>query len=246
MRGRGRGRGGGVATCGEYCIGAPICAEEYVGVAICGAVHVSCGHCLPSSSYACNSRVDPADQCGIVLRPLHLRAEHNAAMTASSTPSSCSCRIACSVSTRTPVGCSVLTALFCANQRARTPPHPHSFVNRLPLGYSSCPEQLKHACMAQTSKGLYIKCPSLCAADMLGPDAKPSSIEWVIVKGGGEATIPITEAYSLTALLTPTPRWPDAMCVVDPISKVVFTSKLFSAHVAPGLLNSKVSVGHEF
>lgn len=73
-------------------------------------------------------------------------------------------------------------------------------------------------------------------ADML-TDTCP--IEWVKVKGAGEASIPITEAYSLTAMLTPTPRWPDHMCVVDPVSKVVFSGKLFSAHVAPGLLNSK-------
>ncbi|KAF6262522.1 flavodoxin-like protein [Scenedesmus sp. NREL 46B-D3] len=73
-------------------------------------------------------------------------------------------------------------------------------------------------------------------ADVLTP-ACP--VEWVKVKGSGEASIPITEAYSLTAMLTPTPRWPDAMCVVDPLSKVVFTSKLFSSHVAPGLLNTK-------
>ncbi|KAF8073046.1 dfa6 [Scenedesmus sp. PABB004] len=73
-------------------------------------------------------------------------------------------------------------------------------------------------------------------ADVLVPGAP---VEWEVVKGGGEAQIKITEAYALTALLTPTPRWPDAMCVIDPLSKVVFTSKLFSAHVAPGLLNAK-------
>lgn len=74
-------------------------------------------------------------------------------------------------------------------------------------------------------------------ADMMD-DKTP--IEWVVIKAGGDKSIPITEAYSLTAMLTPTPRWPDAMCIIDPISKVVFTSKLFSAHVAPGLINSKV------
>lgn len=65
-----------------------------------------------------------------------------------------------------------------------------------------------------------------------------AAIEWIVPKS--EGTIPITDNYSLTAVLTPTPRWPDAMCIIDPASKVVFTSKLFSAHVAPGLLNSKV------
>jgi hypothetical protein len=72
-------------------------------------------------------------------------------------------------------------------------------------------------------------------------DAAGSQIEWVVVKGsGGDTAVEVTPAYSLTAVLTPTPRWPDAMCIIDPLSKVVFTSKLFSAHVAPGLLNSKV------
>jgi len=70
-------------------------------------------------------------------------------------------------------------------------------------------------------------------------DAAGSSIEFVVPKAG-EGNIPITDKYSLTAVLTPTPRWPDAMCIIDPASKVVFTSKFFSAHVAPGLLNSKV------
>jgi flavorubredoxin len=64
-----------------------------------------------------------------------------------------------------------------------------------------------------------------------------------VVRKGGESRIPITEAYSLTALPTPTPRWPDAMCVIDPVSRVVFTSKLFSAHVAPSLIEPKVRAG---
>jgi hypothetical protein len=79
----------------------------------------------------------------------------------------------------------------------------------------------------------------LLCADVL--ECAGAAIEWIVPKS--EGTIPITDNYSLTAVLTPTPRWPDAMCIIDPASKVVFTSKLFSAHVAPGLLNSKVS-GH--
>lgn len=72
-------------------------------------------------------------------------------------------------------------------------------------------------------------------ADVLS--AAGDAIEFVVPK---EGNIPITDKYSLTAVLTPTPRWPDAMCIIDPTTKVVFTSKFFSAHVAPGLLNSKV------
>lgn len=32
---------------------------------------------------------------------------------------------------------------------------------------------------------------------------------------------------------TPTPRWPDLLCVYHASSQLLFTSKLFSAHVAP-------------
>lgn len=83
-----------------------------------------------------------------------------------------------------------------------------------------------------------LHCSFSVPSDVL--DAAGSSIEFVVPKAG-EGNIPITDKYSLNAVLTPTPRWPDAMCIIDPASKVVFTSKFFSAHVAPGLLNSKVS-----
>ena len=32
---------------------------------------------------------------------------------------------------------------------------------------------------------------------------------------------------------TPTPRWPDLLCAYNSSSRMLFTSKLFSAHVAP-------------
>ena len=34
-------------------------------------------------------------------------------------------------------------------------------------------------------------------------------------------------------MLTPTPRWPDGLVAYDPASRLLFTSKLFSAHVGP-------------
>lgn len=49
----------------------------------------------------------------------------------------------------------------------------------------------------------------------------------------GEAQIPVGPGRKLQAICTPTPRWPDLMVVYDPGSRVAFTSKLFSAHVAP-------------
>jgi hypothetical protein len=44
----------------------------------------------------------------------------------------------------------------------------------------------------------------------------------------------------LSVVLTPTPRWPDLICLYDADQKVMFTSKLFSAHVAPALAGTKV------
>jgi hypothetical protein len=61
----------------------------------------------------------------------------------------------------------------------------------------------------------------------------------MVVKGSDDV-IAINDKYILKPLLTPTPRWPDLMCLLDPQSKLLFTSKLFSAHVAPGLINEKV------
>lgn len=37
--------------------------------------------------------------------------------------------------------------------------------------------------------------------------------------------------HRLQFILTPTPRWPDGMCIYDPANQLIFTNKLFSAHV---------------
>ncbi|KAG0569774.1 hypothetical protein KC19_6G115700 [Ceratodon purpureus] len=37
--------------------------------------------------------------------------------------------------------------------------------------------------------------------------------------------------HKLQFLLTPTPRWPDGMCIYDPANQLLFSNKLFSAHV---------------
>jgi hypothetical protein len=73
-----------------------------------------------------------------------------------------------------------------------------------------------------------------------GDDAELlDQVDLMVVKGSDDV-IPINDKYLLKPLLTPTPRWPDLMCVLDPQSKMLYTSKLFSAHVAPGMINDKV------
>lgn len=39
--------------------------------------------------------------------------------------------------------------------------------------------------------------------------------------------------FAVQVILTPTPRWPDLLVVHDPLNRVLFSSKLFSAHAAP-------------
>ncbi|GBG87344.1 hypothetical protein CBR_g45404 [Chara braunii] len=50
-----------------------------------------------------------------------------------------------------------------------------------------------------------------------------------VVKADG--VLDLGKGHKLQLLLTPTPRWPDGMCVYDPFNQLLYTHKLFSAHV---------------
>lgn len=63
---------------------------------------------------------------------------------------------------------------------------------------------------------------------------------WKIAGGGirarlrtvrGSDVLSLGYGHDLRFVITPTPRWPDEMCVYDPASQLLFSSKLFSAHV---------------
>jgi len=65
-----------------------------------------------------------------------------------------------------------------------------------------------------------------------------AAVEVVVLKaaGGGDGVVESVEVGGgllLRAILVPTPRWPDAVCLYDPASQVLFTGKFFSAHVSP-------------
>jgi len=47
----------------------------------------------------------------------------------------------------------------------------------------------------------------------------------------GEETLDLGNGHVLEFLLTPTPRWSDQLCTYDPKTGVLFTDKLFGAHV---------------
>jgi len=51
----------------------------------------------------------------------------------------------------------------------------------------------------------------------------------------------VSDTALLQPILTPTPRWPDMMCLYDPQSRLLFSSKLFSAHASPSMVSAAVS-----
>jgi flavorubredoxin/flavin reductase (DIM6/NTAB) family NADH-FMN oxidoreductase RutF len=47
----------------------------------------------------------------------------------------------------------------------------------------------------------------------------------------GEETLDLGKGHQLQFIPTPTPRWPDGLCTYDPQTRILFTDKLFGAHV---------------
>jgi flavorubredoxin/flavin reductase (DIM6/NTAB) family NADH-FMN oxidoreductase RutF len=47
----------------------------------------------------------------------------------------------------------------------------------------------------------------------------------------GDETLDLGQGHNLEFILTPSPRWPDQMCTYDPKTQILFTDKLFGAHV---------------
>ncbi|MEG3917916.1 diflavin flavoprotein [Microcoleus sp. T3_A4] len=47
----------------------------------------------------------------------------------------------------------------------------------------------------------------------------------------GEETLNLGKGHALKFIATPTPRWPDELCTYDPHTRILFTDKLFGAHV---------------
>ncbi|MCW6035640.1 diflavin flavoprotein [Spirulina subsalsa FACHB-351] len=50
-----------------------------------------------------------------------------------------------------------------------------------------------------------------------------------VVKGGD--TLDLGQGHNLEFILTPSPRWSDQMCTYDPKTQILYTGKLFGAHV---------------
>lgn len=56
-----------------------------------------------------------------------------------------------------------------------------------------------------------------------------SAVELVAARSG--SSLEVGEETSLKLIPCPTPRWPDLLVAYSPSDRLIFTSKLFSAHV---------------
>ncbi|MGK7914513.1 MAG: flavin reductase [Prochloraceae cyanobacterium] len=55
--------------------------------------------------------------------------------------------------------------------------------------------------------------------------------ELKIIVVRGKDTLDLGKSHNLEFIVTPNPRWPDQLCTYDPCSYILFTDKLFSAHL---------------
>ncbi|HBL15004.1 MAG TPA: flavin oxidoreductase [Cyanobacteria bacterium UBA11162] len=55
--------------------------------------------------------------------------------------------------------------------------------------------------------------------------------ELTIKVARGDETLDLGKGHQLQFIPIPTPRWPDGLCTYDPESRILFTDKLFGAHV---------------
>ncbi|KAL3160809.1 hypothetical protein ABBQ38_009218 [Trebouxia sp. C0009 RCD-2024] len=62
------------------------------------------------------------------------------------------------------------------------------------------------------------------------------SVKIVTAKSG--TTVAFSENSKLKLIPVPTPRWPDLLCVYHKTDRLLFSSNMFSAHVAPSVVNT--------
>lgn len=66
-------------------------------------------------------------------------------------------------------------------------------------------------------------------SSLLPKSLTEETINLRVVRSGDH--LDLGEGHNLEFILTSTPRWPDGMCTYDPMTRLLFTHKLFSAHV---------------
>ncbi len=71
--------------------------------------------------------------------------------------------------------------------------------------------------------------PAALSLKTLLPDLVDRQVQVAIVRG--EETLDLGKGHELQFIPTPNPRWPDHLCTYDPKTQVLFTDKLFGAHI---------------
>lgn len=61
------------------------------------------------------------------------------------------------------------------------------------------------------------------------PETPQTQLEILVMRG--EETLDLGQGHHLQFIPTPSPRWSDALCAYDPKTKILFTDKLFGAHI---------------
>ena len=61
------------------------------------------------------------------------------------------------------------------------------------------------------------------------PETLAEQLKILVMRG--EETLDLGQGHHLQFIPTPSPRWSDALCTYDPKTKILFTDKLFGAHV---------------
>ncbi len=61
------------------------------------------------------------------------------------------------------------------------------------------------------------------------PETSAEPLKILVMRG--EETLDLGQGHHLQFIPTPSPRWSDALCTYDPKTKILFTDKLFGAHI---------------
>eukprot|EP00898_Chlorokybus_atmophyticus_P006258 jgi/Chlat1/6633/Chrsp482S06111 len=110
-------------------------------------------------------------------------------------------------------------------------------INHIILGHYSPKRAETLKLLAEALPGpVDVRCSNVAAKlvrDTLPAELVDSKFKMTIVKGQPSDALDLGGGHELRFVLTPTPRWPEGMVTYDPRTGILYTHKLFSAHVCP-------------
>ncbi|HEY9596319.1 MAG TPA: FprA family A-type flavoprotein, partial [Cyanophyceae cyanobacterium] len=117
------------------------------------------------------------------------------------------------------------TEIFLAALKQRLDP---KTLDYLILGHVNPNRAVTLKALLELAPQVTVVCsnPAAIALKNLLPDQELNTI---VVRG--DETLDLGKGHCLQFVPTPTPRWPGAVCTYDPQTEILFTDKLFGAHV---------------